>query len=202
MGFETEPLSFEGNGAAPGEGIKDGRGVPVARLDDLGVRFGEQSFVRGVLPDHKPLYQREEALAFRCLSLLGGELVGPAGGIINQLREQDCPAGRKGAAGPPQVQRGGVTVAYRLLPGRFAVDGFQGERDLDELAAVRESHESLRGQGSTRWLRWWARHAGSSSTRGWPRHVAKANWRFVLRDTIAAVTEEDRPQPRYEASSA
>jgi hypothetical protein len=86
-----------------------------------------------VLPDHEAFDQAEQPLALGLLVGLGGELLRMRGRVIDQLREQHRPGGRSWLARPPQVQRGGVPVADRLLPRGLPVDRLQWQGDLDQL---------------------------------------------------------------------
>ena len=56
-----------------------------------------------------------QALSFNGDVFVGGELLRVGRGVIDKLGEQHGPGSGQGAAGPPQVQGGGVAVADGLL---------------------------------------------------------------------------------------
>ena len=133
VGFEAEPLRLQGNGAAAGERVEDGRRIAVGGFQDLGVRLREQLLVADVLPDHQLLDQPVQPLPLGALGFLGGELVGPRGRVVHQLREQYSPRRCQRTPGPPQMQGGRVPVPDRLLSRRLAVNRLQRQRDFDQL---------------------------------------------------------------------
>ncbi|HLI43600.1 MAG TPA: hypothetical protein VKU92_03935 [Acidimicrobiales bacterium] len=132
---EPEALGFEGDRPAAAEGVEDLREVVAAGTSDLLAGLFEDLLVLGGFPGDEPFDQAEESLTFLLLGIFGGEPVGVGGGVVDELSEEHSPARREGSACPPQMQRRGVPVADRLFPGGLAVDRFEGERDLDELAA-------------------------------------------------------------------
>ena len=64
-----------------------------------------------------------EALALGVLGVSCGEFVGAVGGVVDHAGEDDGAAGGEGAARPPHVEGGGVSVPDGFLAGGFAVDG-------------------------------------------------------------------------------
>ncbi len=154
VGAQPQALRFQGDGTAAAEGVQHGRGVLDQEAldavvgDGQGQPFGagdaagdflaggvEHGLVVGVLPEHQLLDQAKEALALAQLVGVGRELLGDGAGVINEGGEEDGAAGGQGAAGPPEVEGGGVAVANALLTRRGFVDGLQRQGDFDELLA-------------------------------------------------------------------
>ena len=94
MGLQAEALSFERDRATAGERVEDRRRVAARRLQDLGVRLGEQLLVADVLPHDEPLDDVVQPLALSALHLLGREPIGMRRRVVDELREQH----RAGAA--------------------------------------------------------------------------------------------------------
>ena len=115
MGFQAEPLGFEGDGPAAAEGVEHRRWSAVEAGGDLLVSLAHQRLVAGVLPDDEPFDEVEQSLPLFRLQFLGGEAVGVRGRVVDELGEEHRPAGGERAASPPRVQRGGVAVADRLF---------------------------------------------------------------------------------------
>jgi hypothetical protein len=160
VGFQAQALGFQGEGAAAGEGIVEGGQAfrieePVelsvasrsgARAclgagaapggPDLLAGLPQEGFVGGVLPLHQFLDEAEEALPLLFLGLLGREEIGPGTGVVHHLGEDDGAGGRERAAGPPEVERGGVAVADGLLARRGHVDRLQRQGDFDQLLTM------------------------------------------------------------------
>lgn len=162
MGLQPQPLGFEGQRAAAGERVMEGRelvrieklfragmvSVVLARAapaqPDLGPRLVQDFLVRGALPLHQVLDNREQALPLALLGLLVGEQFGPARRIVHHLGEDDGAGRGKRPAGPPEVECAGVPVPDGLLPGGGDVDRLERECDLDELLSVDQAVASLR----------------------------------------------------------
>jgi len=161
---ESEALGLQGDRSAPAEGVEYlGRVVSTGPADLLAC-LSQHRLVLGVFPGHEALDDPEEPLALLFLGPLGGEAIGMSGGVVDELREEHGTACGERPACPPQVQGRGMSVADGLLPGCFAVDRFEGECHLDELAfvgvdvahvspclgrGVRRSHRPLRARGSS-----------------------------------------------------
>jgi len=131
--LQPQSLRLQRDRAAAGEGIEQGRRVAVRSLQDLSTRPAQHLLVVDVLPLDQLLDEPEEALAFDVLRSLGGELVGVAGWVVHDGREDHRAARGQRPPRPPQVQRARMSVADGFLPRRFLVDGVEGEGDLDEL---------------------------------------------------------------------
>jgi hypothetical protein len=149
--LEPEPLRLERQCAAAGKGVVErGELMPVEQLPcprmigihrtgppparpDLVARRLQDPLVRGVLPHHQLLDDPEQPLPLLLLRCLRGEEVRARRGVVHHLREDHRPRRRQRPPRPPQVQRARVPVPDRLLPRRGLVDGFERERDLDEL---------------------------------------------------------------------
>ncbi|MDA4085838.1 hypothetical protein MHAS44199_09135 [Mycolicibacterium hassiacum DSM 44199] len=116
MGFETEPLRLERDRAAAGEGIQDGRGIAVGRLEDLGSGFGQERFVVGVLPHDESLDELMEAFPLLALEFFGGELLRAGRRIVNELCEQHRTGSGERTARPPQMKCRRVPMPDGLLP--------------------------------------------------------------------------------------
>ena len=76
MGFQSETLGLERNGAAAGKRVEDRRGIAVGRLHDFRFRFREKPLVVDVLPDDQSLDDLVQAFPLDLLGFLCGELLG------------------------------------------------------------------------------------------------------------------------------
>lgn len=128
----------------------------------------------GVFPLHQILNNPKETLTFFLDRLVCRELLWVTRRIINELSEQHRSARRQWTSRPPQMQRGRMPMADRLLASRSLVNRFEGDCDLDELflGVIRRGHKRacrLRGGWSARRRR--ATRAGGrpSSRRHHPR---------------------------------
>lgn len=124
-------------------GVIGAGGAP--RLPDFRAGAIQDLFVRGVFPEDQILDDAEEALPLLLLGTFGGEEVGMAGGIVNQLREENRAGGGKRATRPPEMQRGGVAVADRLFAGAGDVDRLERVGDLDQFLT---GYDGVRGQSN------------------------------------------------------
>src|SRR5690606_34877308 len=120
--LKAEALGLERDGAATREGVEDRGRVAVGGLEDLGAGLREELLVADVLPYDEALDDAVEAFALLALELLCGELLRVGGRVVDELREEDCARGSEWAAGPPQVQSGGVAVADRFFARGLLVD--------------------------------------------------------------------------------
>jgi len=145
VGLQAQALRFQGDGAAPGKGVEQGRWVAVRRQADQVASGLQHLLVGGALPLHQGFDKVEQPLAGGVVR--GGVLAArqlPAGlhefgrrvGIVHEGSKDDGAAGGQRSARPPQVQGAGVAVADGFLAGAGFVDGFEGEGDLDEFFAV------------------------------------------------------------------
>ncbi len=134
--FQSQPLRFQRDRVAAGKGIEQGRRVAVRGLQDLGPCAAKHFLVVHVLPLHQLLDEPEKALALGMLDGLGGKLLGVAGRVIHDGREDHRTACGQRPSRPPQVRRARVAVSDGLLPRRLLVDGFEGQGDFDEFALV------------------------------------------------------------------
>jgi hypothetical protein len=119
-------------------------------------RRGQHVLVVAVLPLHQLSNEGEQAVAallaqgktipVRRQRVWRRQLVDPRKlrgrharlvGVVDDRGEQHRAAGCERLARPPEVQRRGVAVTDRLLARRFGVDGFEWQRDLDQLLAHR-----------------------------------------------------------------
>ena len=158
VGLQAETLRLQRDRAATGERIQDRRRMAVAGVPDLLARPPEDPLIVGVLPLHQVADDVEQLLAPLGLCLESGVPVGMGRRIVDELCEQDRAGRGERPARPPQVQRGRVAVADRLLPRGLAVDVLQRERDLDELAFVARFLGAHRGGPPRSQL---SRHAGA-----------------------------------------
>ena len=149
--LQAEPLRFQRQRAAAGERVVKrrqalrveqlgrarmigvvGAGAPPAGADFV-ARLLQHLLVGGVLPLDQLFDQIEQPLPLPILFLLGRKELRPAGGIVDELSEDDGAGGRQRAPRPPQMQGAGVAVTDRLLARRGGVDGVQRQRHLDQL---------------------------------------------------------------------
>ena len=168
--LQAEPLRFQRQRAAAGERVVErrqalrveqlgrarmisvvGAGAPPGRADFV-TRLLQHLLVGGVLPLEQLFDQLEQPLPLPVLLLLGGEEFRAAGGIVDQLREDDGAGGRQRAPRPPQMQGAGVAVADRLLARRGGVDGVQRQRHLDQLLHWPTIGAPRRKSANDRWL--------------------------------------------------
>ena len=110
---------------------------PAPACPDLVARRLQDLLVRGVLPLDELLDELEEPPAFLLLGLLGRKEIGPCRGVVHHLGEDDRTCRGQRPPRPPEVQRGGVPVAYGLLPGRGLVDRLERQSDFDQFFLMR-----------------------------------------------------------------
>ena len=122
VGLQPEALGLERDGAAAGERVEDRGRLATGRLQDLLRAPREQRLVVDVLPFDEPLDDPVQPLTLRALRLLGRELVGSRGRVVDELREEHRACRGQRSPRPPEVQRRRVAVPDRLLPRRLAVD--------------------------------------------------------------------------------
>ena len=153
VGFQAQPLRFQRQGTAAGEGIMKRRQlVPVEQLARTGIirvigagstpalpdfvpRLLQHGFVGGVLPLHQLLDDAEQAGALFLLRLLGRKQVWEGRRVIHHLRKDHGACGRKRPPGPPQMQRARVPVPDGFFARRGGVDRIQRQRDFDQLSS-------------------------------------------------------------------
>ena len=91
--FETEPLSFKGNGAAAGEGVEDSGQIVADRFFNFGERVREKFFVAGVFPRDDFANEFKKPFAFFVLKFYCREFFWVFGGVVNKRREQNSAGG-------------------------------------------------------------------------------------------------------------
>lgn len=144
MGLQAEALGLQRDRPAAAERVEHRGRVAVAGGHDLRPGRLQNLAVGAVLPLHQVFDDAEQPFSLLLLGLFGREPVGMGGGVVDQRGEQHRPAGGERTAGPPQVQRGWMAVADRLLPGGLPIDGLQRQGDLDQLLLVGHAGTSER----------------------------------------------------------
>ena len=162
MGLEAEALRLEWDGAAACKRVEDRWWVAVGGGEDLGSCFRQESFVADVLPDNQSFDDAVQPLAFAALVPLGGEAVGVAGGIVDELGEQDRGAARA------------------VEPTRRKVDGCPCRIDFSRADSV----DGLSGKATSMTLRLtvirWCSWSCVQPTSGWSRWGQKGSARPFL----------------------
>ncbi len=152
--FQPQPLRFQRDGAAAGEGIMEGGQlvrveqlgglgvIPVQLADlapalaDLGAGTLQHFFVVGVFPLDQFADDVKQLLAPLGSLFLVDAIPEPAAllvtGVVDHLRKQHRPRRGQRPPRPPQVQGAGVPVADGLLPCGITVDVIQRQGDFDE----------------------------------------------------------------------
>lgn len=136
VSWQTKALGFKRDRASTGKWIVDWRQLAVTTLPNFSPGTFQNSFVRRIFPLHQILNDLEQTLALGFNGLFRWELVGMAGRIIHQLREQDRTASRQRTPRPPKMQGRRVPMADRFLACRCRINGLQRDRYLNQFLFV------------------------------------------------------------------
>ena len=137
MAYEAKTLRLQRERPSARKRIEELGQLAIGRiLHHLGVGIGVELLVADVVPVRQPADHVVEPLALGVLLLLGGEQLRVLGRVVHHAREDDATCGGKWTARPPQVERRGVPLAYRLLAHGLRVDLVQRNRGLYQFLLV------------------------------------------------------------------